>query len=84
MTHLDGNVLAGPLSELGDLDVTTLVGTCSGCHDASVMAAAMVYPDAPGLVVRCHVCGDVLLVIVQSTAGTEIFVRGVTGLPLFA
>ena len=82
MTHLDGNVLAGPLSQLGEAEFTTLVGTCSGCHDASALAAAMVYPDSPGLVVRCHVCGDVLLVVVESPAGTEVFVRGVTGLPL--
>ena len=82
MTHLDGNVLAGPLSQLGDLDYTALVGECSGCHDHSALAAAIVYPDSPGLVVRCHACGNVLLVVVESPAGTHVFVRGVTGLPL--
>ncbi len=52
--HLDGNVLAGPLSELFRQDMTIALGTCAGCGDVAALAQAMVYDLAPGWTVRCH------------------------------
>src|SRR5690606_27127608 len=52
MTHLDGNVLAGALSEIFTADVTTARGRCAGCGRTSPLAQAMVFTDAPGLVAR--------------------------------
>jgi hypothetical protein len=76
MTHLDGNVLAGPLSELFCVDMTVAVGSCAGCGDESVLAAAMVYESGPDIVVRCHNCDDVLMTIVRTTGDLRVEMRG--------
>ena len=80
MHHLDGNVLAGPLVELFGRDMTTATGRCSSCGDVSVLARALVYPDAPGFTVRCRICADVLFTLVQGDGKLWLDLRGLTGL----
>jgi ribosomal protein S27E len=82
MTHLDGNALAGALSELFLDDMTLATGTCAGCGDEAELARAMVYADAPGLVVRCSRCGDVLMTVVRSPGDTRVSMPGITILTL--
>jgi hypothetical protein len=77
VTHLDGNVLAGPLSELFNADMTEAVGRCLGCGDESALALAMVYPDEMGFVARCRQCGDVLLTIVHGPGDLRVEMRGI-------
>ncbi|MDQ1572918.1 MAG: hypothetical protein QOH44_477, partial [Actinomycetota bacterium] len=43
MSHLDGNAIAGPLSEIFGADMTMASGRCGGCGDVSPLAMAMVY-----------------------------------------
>jgi hypothetical protein len=62
----DGNLLAGPLSEVFAVDLTTAVGRCRGCGASSVVATLRVYGPQPGLVARCPGCDDVLLRIVRT------------------
>ncbi len=78
--HLDGNVLAGPLSEVFRDDMTTASARCVGCGDVSVLAEAMVYDAAPGWAVRCHACGDVLLTLVRVADRLRIDLRGISAL----
>lgn len=61
----DGNALAGPLAEIFTVDLTTAVGTCSGCRAAGPLAGLRVYGHAPGLVARCPECGQVMLRLVR-------------------
>ena len=82
MAHLDGNVLGGALGELFTVDVTTAVGQCASCGDRSVIAAAMVYPDGPGLVARCSVCGEVILRLVRGGDQAWLDLRGISCLEL--
>jgi ribosomal protein S27E len=67
MTHLDGNSLAGPLSEFFAFDVTMAVTTCEGCGSTAELARAMVYPSGARTVVRCGSCGQVLMTLVESS-----------------
>ena len=76
MTHFDGNVLAGPLSELFTVDMTVTVGRCTGCGDESVLASAMVYESGPDFVVRCHNCDDVLMTLVHGPNDLRVELRG--------
>jgi ribosomal protein S27E len=76
VSHLDGNVLAGPLSELFSTDMTAAVGRCLGCADESALACARVYPDAMGYVVRCRRCGDVLMTLVAGPGDVRVEMRG--------
>jgi ribosomal protein S27E len=80
MSHLDGNVLAGPLMEVFRVDMTMATGECTGCGDTSVLAKAMVYVDAPAWIVRCHVCDAVLLTLAHTPDGMRFDLRGLVAL----
>lgn len=80
MQPLDGNALAGPLGELFRFDLTTTEGECRHCHDSAVLARAVVYPDPSGFVVRCRLCGEVLLTLVRSAERTWLDLSGIAGL----
>jgi hypothetical protein len=62
---LDGNALAGVFSELFQQELTVAKGTCGACGLTGPLAETRVYAHAPGAVVRCPGCGDVLLTIVK-------------------
>ena len=76
----DGNVMAGPLSELFALDVTAAVARCRGCGRAAEVATLRVYGPDPGLVGRCPGCDDVLLRIVRTPDAVWLDLGGVTSL----
>jgi hypothetical protein len=80
MSHVDGNALAGPLSELFREDMTTATGRCAHCGDVAVLALALVYDAAPGWCARCHACGDVLMTFVRVEGRLRIDLRGLTAL----
>lgn len=65
MLALDGNAIAGQLYELFGREMTTATGTCGHCGTASAMAELRVYGRAPGTVVRCRACGEVVLVLAE-------------------
>jgi len=77
-THLAGNVLAGPLSELFAVDVTGAVGQCASCGASNAMGRAHVYADAPGLVARCPSCDEVVLRLVRSASHAWLDMRGIS------
>ena len=77
-THLDGNVLAGPLAELFAFDATTASARCIGCGHVALLATAMVYLDAMGYVARCAGCDSVLATVVRGEGRTWISLQGVS------
>ena len=66
MEVYDGNTLAGPLSEVFAVELTTAAGRCRSCGTTSVMATFRVYGPGPGFVGRCPHCEDVLLRLVRT------------------
>ena len=75
---LDGNVLAGALSGLFTIDITSATGQCVSCGTTGAIGQARVYADAPGLVARCPACGQVVLRLVRSACRAWLDLRGVT------
>ena len=73
---LDGNVLAGPLHDVFDLEITTVQGECSNCGDVAVLAKAVVYGLPMGFVIRCSSCGNVLAVLVDQTPRRRLALSG--------
>jgi hypothetical protein len=61
---LDGNAIGGLLRDVFGAEVTAAVGRCATCGAAGPVAECLVYVQAPGTVVRCHVCRSVLMVVV--------------------
>ncbi|GGM14384.1 DUF6510 family protein [Promicromonospora citrea] len=80
--HLDGNVLAGALSEIFTADVTTARGRCAGCGRTSPLAEAMVFTDAPGLVARCAGCDQVLATFVDAGDRVMVSLAGLSAVEL--
>jgi hypothetical protein len=66
---LDGNAIGGPLIEVFGQEMTDALGRCRVCGDVSRIAQLRVYMKAPGAVARCHVCMNVVMVLV-SVGGT--------------
>jgi hypothetical protein len=72
----DGNILAGPLSDVFAVEVTTALARCAGCGRSSAVAELAVYGPEPGLVARCPGCSDVMLRVVQTPDAIWLDLRG--------
>ena len=64
-TRTDGNAIAGVLQEVFAREVTTSRIACAGCGKVEPIGAEHAYTQAPGIVLRCRHCEDVLLVVTQ-------------------
>jgi hypothetical protein len=79
--RLDGNAAAGLLQEVFAAEVTTALGTCSGCGAIEAVGAVHVY-SAAGTVLRCPHCEAVLMKIVTDGVRVWIDLRGLRTLEL--
>jgi predicted RNA-binding Zn-ribbon protein involved in translation (DUF1610 family) len=59
---LDGNGVAGLLTELLSADPTTLMRACASCGQRHPIGAHRAYRGA-GVVLRCPSCGDAAVII---------------------
>jgi hypothetical protein len=80
--HVDGNALAGVLSQVFRFEPTTARGRCASCGTIAVLAEGMVYGGEQGLVLRCHSCDGVLLVAVPDGEVIRLQLRGIGWLQL--
>ncbi len=69
---VDGNVLAGVLSELFESDATMLTGVCAGCGAEALLAEAVVEIDDVGTIVRCRSCTHTLLTVLRTPGETRV------------
>jgi len=76
MHALDGNAMAGDLSEIFAYDVTAAVYTCAGCGHADAVATLRLWGPAPGQVGRCPHCDDVVLRLVRAPGRIFLDLRG--------
>jgi hypothetical protein len=74
--RLDGNAVAGLLQEVFAVEMTTAIGTCSGCSTAGPVGAAHLYRGA-GIVLRCPHCDNVLAKIVKNDSRVWIDLTGI-------
>jgi hypothetical protein len=78
--HLDGNAIAGLLFDVFGTEMTTATGVCGHCGATGQLAETAVYLQAPGTVVRCRSCGDVLMVLVTRHGIACVDLRGLVTL----
>ena len=76
MERLDGNAVAGPLFEYFGAEMTIAHGACAYCGMPSQIGQLMVYGQAPGAVVRCRGCGNVVIVLVTVRDGVKVYLPG--------
>ena len=79
---LDGNAVAGVLAVAFGAEMTAVPGECAHCGTINVLAAMRAYVRAPGTVLRCPACDEVVLRIVQTPSATLVDARGAAWLRL--
>jgi len=82
--RLDGNAVGGVLGEIFPLEMTMAHIRCAGCNAVEPVGAEMVYMDAPGMVMRCMHCDNVLLTLVRGEGHYWLEMRGATWLQMTA
>jgi hypothetical protein len=80
--YVDGNALAGPLSEVFAVDVTAATSRCANCGCTGPLARLHVYRHAPGLVARCQQCGRVVLRTTRTRDAVWLDTSGVASLAI--
>ena len=64
MEAVDGNAIGGLLHEVFGTEMTGAPSVCGNCGDARPVGELLVYLRAPGTVVRCPTCDNLLMVFV--------------------
>jgi hypothetical protein len=65
MEALDGNAIGGMLHQVFGGEMTTALAECGGCGARAPLAECEVYLGGPGVVVRCRVCHNIVMVLVD-------------------
>lgn len=82
--RLDGNAAAGLLREVFAVEMTTAQGTCAHCGATNAVGAVWVYSHAPGTVLRCPACTEILMTIVRAHERLHVDIAGVRRLQFAA
>lgn len=73
---VDGNAVAGLLMEIFGREMTVAKSECDGCGAEHMMGELHAYVHAPGVVLRCPECDQVVVRIVTSERSYWIDARG--------
>ena len=76
MDAVDGNAIGGMLIDVFGTEMTAASSTCATCGAIRPVAELVVYRRAPGTVVRCRTCANVLMVFVQAHGRTCVDLQG--------
>jgi Family of unknown function (DUF6510) len=79
---LDGNAAAGILNEIFAMEMTTSQLECGNCGSEGEMATLLVFNQAPGVVLRCPACQNIILRVVQTPDAIYLDLRGAVYLRL--
>jgi hypothetical protein len=74
--RLDGNALGGMFQDIFLREVTAAHVECAHCGRVEPIGAEHVYMHAPGPVVRCCHCENVLMVMVRTPGGHRLAFHG--------
>jgi uncharacterized Zn finger protein len=72
---LDGNAVAGTLTQIYGDDMTAVLAECGSCGQVDPIGGLLAYVHGPGVVLRCTACATVLIRIVQTPTKTLVDVR---------
>lgn len=73
---LDGNALGGMFLQMFGVEMTAAPTECANCGTANKMGALMVFMQAPGIVLRCPACAQVMVRIVRTPDALYLDARG--------
>jgi hypothetical protein len=81
---LDANAVAGLLATIFAADVTACHGECAHCHTVSMVGTLRAWTRGPGVVLRCAVCTEVVLRVVETPTGILVDMSGLERLRIGA
>ena len=67
---LDANAAAGTLMEIFGTEMTIAASRCTHCGNKAQVGTLRAYMHAPGLVLRCSVCTQVVIRIMRREDGS--------------
>jgi uncharacterized protein DUF6510 len=73
---VDGNAVAGLLQEIFGLEMTANPAECANCGQVNALGALLAFTQAPGAVLRCPACEEVMLRIVETPDAIYLDARG--------
>ena len=80
MDALDGNAIGGMLYYVFGGEMTMAQAQCGRCGARGPLADCEVYLGGPGVVVRCRVCHDIVMVLVEVREMTCVDLSGLSEL----
>lgn len=80
--HLDGNAVAGWLTEVFARDVTTAGVTCAHCGRSGAVGSLTAYGLEMGVVLRCPSCDHVVIRLARGEGRYWLDLRGTVALRL--
>jgi hypothetical protein len=79
---LDGNAVAGLLAEIFAAEMTNCPTECASCGNQGQLGALLAFTQAPGVVLRCPVCENIVVRIVETPQAIFLDARGAVYLRL--
>jgi hypothetical protein len=79
---LDGNAVAGLLREVFALEMTASPTRCGHCGAVGALGTLLAFTHAPGIVLRCPACEQVILRMVETADAIYLDARGAAYLRL--
>ena len=76
MLMLDGNAAAGLFYEVFAAEMTACPTECASCGKQGELGTLLAIGQAPGMVLRCPVCENVVMRIVTTPEGIYLDARG--------
>jgi hypothetical protein len=73
---LDGNALAGLLQAIFGTEMTANPAECGNCGKVSEMGGLLAFTHAPGSVLRCPACEEVMMTVVETPTAIYLDARG--------
>jgi hypothetical protein len=73
---VDGNAVAGLLQDVFGLEMTASPAECAHCGQVNELGALLAFTQAPGAVLRCPACEEVVLRIVETPNAIYLDARG--------
>jgi hypothetical protein len=73
---VDGNAVAGLLQDVFGLEMTASPAECANCGQVNELGALLTFTQAPGAVLRCPACEEVILRIVETPDAIYLDARG--------
>ena len=79
---LDGNAVAGLLRDVFALEMTANPAKCAHCGAVGELGTLLAFTQAPGVVLRCPGCEQVIVRIVETAEAIYLDARGAAYLRL--